>query len=59
MRDTVRRNAMPPEELAALEEEEEHRRWLRSIDGDWMTGLAVALAFGAAILAGIFSSPAR
>ena len=50
----VRRNAMSPEELAALEEEEEHRRWMQSIDGDSMPGLFVALAFGAAILAGIY-----
>ena len=50
----VKRNAMSPEELAALEEEEEHQRWMRSIDGDSMPGLFVAIAFGAAILAGLY-----
>ena len=50
-------NAHPrlhPDELAALEEEEEHQRWMRSIDGDSMPGLFVAIAFGAAILAGLY-----
>jgi len=50
----VKRNAMSPDELAALEEEEEYQRWLRSIDGDSMPGLFVAIAFGAAILAGLY-----
>ncbi|MEL7691751.1 hypothetical protein [Citromicrobium bathyomarinum] len=50
----VKRNAMSPDELAALEEDEEHRRWLRSIDGDSMPGLFAALAYGAAILAGLY-----
>ena len=45
---------MSHEELAALEEEEEYQRWLRSIDGDSMPGLFVGIAFGAAILAGLY-----
>ncbi|MBY8337083.1 hypothetical protein KYN89_08470 [Alteriqipengyuania sp. NZ-12B] len=53
MWEKVKRNALSPDELAALEEEEEHQRWMRSIDGDSMPGLFVAIAFGAAILAGI------
>lgn len=53
--DRIRRNAMTPEELAALEEEEEHRRWLRSIDGDSMPGLAAAIALGAGVLVAIFA----
>ena len=50
----VRRNALSPEELAALEEEDEHQRWMRSIDGDSMPGLFAALALGAGILAAIY-----
>jgi len=45
---------MSPEELAALEEEEEHRRWMQSIDGDAMPGLIFAVAGGAAILTAIY-----
>ena len=52
--ETVKRNAMSPEEVAALEEEEEHQRWLRSIAGDSMPGLLIALAGAAAILTAIY-----
>ena len=52
--DRARRNMMSPEELAALEEEEEHRRWMQSIDGDAMPGLIFAVAGGAAILTAIY-----
>ena len=54
MWEKVKRNALSPDELAALEEEEEHQRWMRSIDGDSMPGLFVAIAFGVAILAGLY-----
>ena len=50
----VRRNAMSPDEIATLEEEQEHQRWLRSIEGDSMPGLLVALAGAAAILTAIY-----
>ena len=35
---------MSLEELAALEEEEEHQRWMRSIAGDGMAALGVGVA---------------
>ncbi|MBB3034095.1 hypothetical protein [Alteriqipengyuania lutimaris] len=50
----IGRNMMSPAELAALEEEEEHRRWMQSIDGDSMPGLIFAVAGGAAILTAIY-----
>tara|TARA_B100001765_G_C19399261_1_gene291490 strand:+ start:24 stop:599 length:576 start_codon:yes stop_codon:yes gene_type:complete len=50
----VKRNAMSPAELAELEEEEEYRRWLRSIEGDIVPGILAAIVFGAAILAGFY-----
>ena len=55
MWDKVKRNAMSPEELAALEEEEEHQRWLRSIgDGDSLPAPVVAIAIGLVFLGAVY-----
>ena len=55
MWDRVKRNAMSPEELAALEEEEEHQRWMRSIGGgDSLPAPVVAIAIGLVFLGAVY-----
>lgn len=49
----VKRNAMSPDELAALEEEEEHQRWMRSFEGDGMAALGFGVAGGLLVMFGI------
>ena len=49
----VKRNAMSPDELAALEEEEEHQRWMRSLEGDGMAALGFGVAGGLLVMFGI------
>ena len=49
----VKRNAMSPDELAALEEEEEHQRWMRSFEGDGMAALGYGVAGGLLVMFGI------
>lgn len=46
----IRRNMMSPEELAALEEEEEHWRWVSSIEGDGMAALGFGIAAAIIVL---------
>jgi len=46
----VRRNAMSPEELAALEEEEEHQSWMRAFFNEPAAGFDVSIAIVAVIV---------
>lgn len=46
----VKRKAMSPEELVALEEEEEHQRWLRAFFNEPAAGLGAAMGIGIVIV---------
>tara|TARA_Y100000991_G_C21794274_1_gene272616 strand:+ start:68 stop:631 length:564 start_codon:yes stop_codon:yes gene_type:complete len=51
MWDRIKRNAMSPEELAELEEEEEYRRWLDGyLNGSTLSPIALYIIFLAIIL---------
>ncbi len=45
----VKRKAMSPEELAALEEEEEHQSWMRAFFNEPAAGLGAAVGIGIVI----------
>ena len=46
----VKRNAMSPEDLAALEEEEEHQNWMRAFFNEPAPGMGVAIAIVAVMV---------
>ncbi|MBD77219.1 MAG: hypothetical protein CL807_10145 [Citromicrobium sp.] len=51
----VKRNAMSPEELAAIEEEEEHRSWMRAFFNEPAAGLGAAAGIGIVIVVVLLS----
>tara|TARA_R100001126_G_scaffold47612_1_gene26809 strand:- start:70 stop:645 length:576 start_codon:yes stop_codon:yes gene_type:complete len=51
----VKRNAMSPEELAALDEDEEHQSWMRAFFNEPAAGLGAAIGIGIVIVVVVLS----